>query len=939
MTPSPDFIVLTETWLPPSIYDSELGLSNFTIYRKDRCYSEDVERGGGVLIAVHKKYFSEPCSSHLNIPDDSALDQLFITVHIESAKILLGVAYFPPHLDSTVEDYQFHANYVENLSSNLQDHEIIIFGDYNLPNIKWNSENYLDFNTDENTSALTRQKTAIISNSFSFLGLGQYFPIKQSKGYTLDLAFSSLQLVLEQSLDYLLPPCRHHDYAYFEVPFSHSTVLNFTSVQFNFFKGDYEAINSALSETCWSDIFINNDIDSNIERFYKVLFDVISKFVPKSRVYCQDSFPVWYSMDLKSLIFEKKLTHRAWKRSGLQEDYINFKRLRARCIRLSLSCLENYAEKMENEIRINSKKFWSYVNNLKKNNGLPDSMFLGFNSATNGADICQLLSTHFKSVYRTTNNYTLPDDFFFEDQPCIIQSRFISPEEIFNAINNSKNSGSFGPDLVPSVFIKNSSLTLIEPLTYLFNLSISTCTFPTSWKTSFITPIFKKGDRRNVENYRPISLISCIPKLLDAIMANKLSEAIFSMIVSEQHGFIKGKSTVTNLLLFSTEVASAFDNNQQVDAVYLDFSKAFDSVSHIKLLSKLKLFGIRGPLLLWFKSYLTNRKQIVKIKDSTSNITDVLSGVPQGSHLGPILFIMFVNDIVTNINHAKILLYADDIKIYINVSSEADTILLQNDLNEIISWSINNELFLNTSKCKVLSYFKHRKNNPLIATYTIDSNELDRVSVFNDLGVIFDKCLSFSSHIEHLVSKVSGMIGFLMRSSVKFKNIWTLLHLYRCMVLSILEYASPVWSPGYAYLRIQIEQVQHRFLRYCAFKLGRPMRYDNHNYDWIMYALNIPSVESVHRYNDVVFTFKILRGLIAVSELRTLFTQRDLSYNLRAARILRESNSDTHFSFLTPVNRLRRLWNALPSNVQSIDSLLSFKQSARLIFKTVTPLS
>ena len=171
--------------------------------------------------------------------------------------------------------------------------------------------------------------------------------------------------------------------------------------------------------------------------------------------------------------------------------------------------------------------------------------------------------------------------------------------------------------------MKNCAFSLLHPLFLLFNQSINSGTFPSLWKTSYITPIFKSGDRKDVSNYRPISLISFIPKLLDSIMANKLSEVVYGKIISEQHGFLKWRPVLTNLLLFSNEVSTLVNDKAQVDTIYLDFSKAFDKVSHHKPLLKLKSFGVGGAILAWFHSYLINRRQIVKVKGFSSTPIEV----------------------------------------------------------------------------------------------------------------------------------------------------------------------------------------------------------------------------------------------------------------------------------------------------------------------------
>lgn len=226
-----------------------------------------------------------------------------------------------------------------------------------------------------------------------------------------------------------------------------------------------------------------------------------------------------------------------------------------------------------------------------------------------------------------------------------------------------------GPDMIPNLVLKALSDVFVTPLNILFNSSLQAGTFPTEWKHSFIVPIFKNGERSSCANYRGISLLSAIPKLFEKLVCVHLESALGSLLNPSQHGFRTGRSTTTNLTIFVDYVLNGMANGGQVDAVYTDFSKAFDKVNHHLLLNKLRLKGVSGVLLQWIESYLSARTQSVRIGSTLSRNIQSCSGVPQGSHLGPLFFAVFVDDLCDELENCDFLFYADDLKIFRRISS------------------------------------------------------------------------------------------------------------------------------------------------------------------------------------------------------------------------------------------------------------------------------
>lgn len=915
LVPKPDIILLTETYLHPNLLDSELGFIGYNVFRRDReviCGFSGY--GGGVLIAISDSIPVRVCD--LLHPD---LEHLFITVNHWSYKLLIGVSYFPPRSPS--DSYARHTLEVDNLIRSFDDHEILLFGDYNLPQVSWTSPpphlcNHPDL--------LIRDSVKIIDDFATLHALQQYYPDNTLKNYTLDVAFSSsVNLLHLESSDHLVPQDIHHDSAFFTLSHSYFRSIDFQSLQWDFRNVDYDSLSVSLATIDWNSHLSHVNVDSNVSELYNVIYTIIQKHVPSRRLF-SSTFPIWFSHELKSLISDKKIAHKKWRSFNLQSDYIEFKRLRAVCIRLSRTCYRNYIAKVEASSVNDCKSFWSYVKTLKSSNNLPASMSLGDQHVTTLKEISDLFARHFSSVYIMSSNHN-PSQSDQNDHTAI-QDMLISESDILRASQNLKSSFSFGPDLLPTSFVKNCISTLLYPLGVLFNKSIQEGHLPKFWKQSFVTPVFKSGNKSSISQYRPISIISAFPKLLDAIIAEKFSEVFSSVIIDEQHGFVKGRSTSSNLLLYSNYISRAIECSRQVDSICLDFSKAFDTIDHGLLLNKLSSIGVKGNVFRWIASYLNGREQSVRIKGTTSTNFVTTSGVPQGSHLGPILFILFINDITESIPFGKTLIYADDVKLFSVINSPCDGSKLQRSLDAVTIWSHENRLQLNISKCTSISFY--RGSNPLKFVYCIGAHQLASVSSVKDLGVLFDSSFKFTSHLQAVTSKAFATLGFLMRSTKDFTNVQTIRYLYQSIVLPNLLYCSIIWSPHTAQNISVLESVQRRFIRYISYKAGDPMRAIDHDYSTRSNRFYLPTIKSIHHSSDVITTFKIIRGIIVCSELSDLFESRVLSYDLRRARAIAEDVNRSNYGFESAIARLRREFNLLP-NCITILSFNEFRSEAK----------
>lgn len=386
-----------------------------------------------------------------------------------------------------------------------------------------------------------------------------------------------------------------------------------------------------------------------------------------------------------------------------------------------------------------------------------------------------------------------------------------------------------------------------------------------------------------------------------------------------QHGFMKKRSCTTQLLKVYHEIGKILDQGGQIDVVYLDYSKAFDCVSHEYLLYKLKhSYGFSNNLLSWFSDYLSGRFQTVLIEGCNSEWKPVTSGVPQGSILGPFLFLLFINDMPNSITSASTALFADDCKVFKSVHSLDDCASLQNDLSAMHAWSQKWQMSFNVTKCKVLTITRSR--SPFIYQYHIDGTNLDRVGEFKDLGITFDSNLKFTSHINSLISKSNKLCGIIKRAIGYHAPQNVKVQLYKSLVRPNLEYSTQVWSPYFKNEILSIESVQRSMTRYI-------LNYPDSSYSDRCTILEFLPLSYRREVFDLVFIYKCIHRLFDVDFSNEFFiVPTDTS--LRSAQngiLLSNSFTRTEHFKSSYFNRIPHLWNVLPLAIRMSPSMSIFK--------------
>lgn len=427
------------------------------------------------------------------------------------------------------------------------------------------------------------------------------------------------------------------------------------------------------------------------------------------------------------------------------------------------------------------------------------------------------------------------------------------------------------------------------------------------WKFSNVIPIYKSGPRTDISNYRPVCISNNFSKIFDSMLAKIITSHVSKSIIPEQHGFCQGRSTETNLFLFTNFINNCMEDGSAVDCVYTDLKKAFDKVPVNLLLFKLKsYYNIGEPLLSCLSSYLSGRYQQVTITGHYSQPFQIHSGVGQGTHLGPVLFILFINDIYSAIKFSNFLLFADDCKIFKRIDTYKDQCDLQSDLTSFTNWCRVNGLELNVGKCRQMKF--SRQLSPLQFAYKINDSVVESVASFKDLGVYMDPKLNFGVHIDVVVSKASKLLGFINRSTKGFSNIRCLIILFVSIVRPVTEYCSVVWAPSYITHIDRIEKVLKRFIRTLCLKCG--LEYSSQNYDRLLCYFGLPRLSCRRSYRDIMFLFKVLNNFIKCPELVDLIQLHVPSqYNLRHHPFVDVEFHRTNYGIHSPLVRVSNLIN------------------------------
>ena len=623
-------------------------------------------------------------------------------------------------------------------------------------------------------------------------------------------------------------------------------------------------------------------------------------------------------MNKKALRAIKK-KHKMYKRflkSKNGERYQLYVKERNLCTKILKQARRAYEKGVASEGKTNPKKFWRYVQErMKTKTGIGTLKEKDGPLITNDKEKAETLNDFFSSVFTHENKNNIPNLAPGEySKGSFLSEIIVTPQAVEKKLKDLNPDKAQGPDKIPPKVLKELSKELSEPLCYLFNLSLQTGQLPSDWKKAEVTAIFKKGSKLEPGNYRPVSLTCVLCKVMESFIRDGIVNHFKEnkLYADCQHGFRQSRSCVTQLLYVMENFTQYFDEGIPIDVLYLDFRKAFDSVPHERLLTKIEAYGVTDNVLRWTRSFLSGRTQKVRVGSAMSNEAPVISGIPQGSILGPILFTAFINDMPTSLK-SSCYIFADDTKIF-NDAHKKETI--QEDIYKLQQWSETWDLFFNVSKCHVMHMGSSNPHHDYFMKISDNVQKIDECKEEKDLGVTFDPMLKFDSHIHKIVAKANRMLGIIKRSFMSL-NKDCFMKLYKAFVRPHLEYANVIWAPHLKRQSIYIENVQRR-----ATKLLKPC--DTMSYNDRLRYLKLHSLKGRRDRGDLIQLCKIYNGVDDVN-FHSLFSPAtsSLTRNSEGKILVRHCNTNMrkfYFSFRVISN-----WNSLPYHVKRANNINDFK--------------
>ena len=901
---NPDVIGLTEVKPKNTCYQlsaQELNIDGYTAFVN--------LSGRGVALYVKDYYGAVDFK-----PKQEADAAVWCTVKISGTEtMIIGVVYRSPN-SSEQQNRSLESN-IRSAADGVF-HYFLLMGDFNFPEINWNSFR---------VNAADNHPAESFLNCIQDLFLHQHVlePTHHRHGQTantLDLIFTNgEELVSDLLYNETIGKSHHSTLTWTTTCYLQRTVTSTVKHCYN--KGDFDGMRKLLSIVDWDGKLNELSLEEMWFEIKDSILEAVRKCIPIITFNDQKASrrrkPVWMNDRAMAALRRKKKAYDRYLRSREGMDYIEYVKLRNTAKSEVRNAVRNYEKDIASKAKKNPKAFYRYVNSKIKGRGaIPDLRNSNGSVINENLDKANAFNKFFSSVFTKEDIAELPQ---LPNKGVKQQLTDVSftCEDVLKLLQDLKPDKSPGPDMIHPRVLKECAHELAYPLFRLFRKSLDEGNVPKDWKSGNVTPIHKKGSRTSVDNYRPVSLTSVICKVIEKLLRKPLLDHMFDndFISDCQHGFIPGRSCTTQLLEVLDKWTDILDSGGAMDVIYLDLAKAFDSVPHRRLLLKLQSYGINGIYLRWISNFLLGRSQRVMVAGTGSEWAPVLSGVPQGSVLGPVLFICYINDMPNTVS-SFIYMYADDTKIGRQVATAEDSKKLQADLNRMQQWSDKWQLKFNSTKCKVM----HLGYDNSKATYTMINDRvevpLEHSSEEKDLGVWTDNKLKFAGHVGHIVAKGGQLLGLIKRSFVH-RDVDIIKTLYTALVRPHLEYANVVWHPRYKKEVEQLERVQRR-----ATKLVCNLRHVP--YESRLRQMELPSLVYRRYRGDMIEVFKYLRGMYSVRSTELLprasvSALRGHDYKLMK-RHCRSHVRLTFFSF-----RVVTLWNNLPSEVVSAPSLNTFK--------------
>lgn len=902
----PDILCLTETWLDDSVPAQGYVPNGYRIIRKDR--SEDFKqkygknRGGGVAI-LYKNHLKIEKKSYMT--DDV---EEILWVHVKRKQsFMLGIIYRPEYTD-LMKDTEGETKIEENVrkASEISD-RLIITGDFNIDdsdtscNLKKQLNNIY---SSYNLSQYVRKPTRIDNKSGRPTIIDHVWanPEKQLINHASTFIGVSDHLGTFIKLNMQKPKVE-------EKTIKHRSYKNYDPQTF------CRNLRENLSQSNLRQHLENRDVNSCTEVLIKVLQATANQLAPmmETRICEKKNYIPWYKNELRDMIAQKNELISDYYYYGLQSFLTRVKAISNRISHLKRKLKKNYITEKLAENKDNPKKCWNVINLLTNRNKINDSVEPDMITQERANDYNQYFATIGEEIKKKLNIQTQLKDFHG------LEGFNFRPEtdvSIKKLIDKIKKDVATGADDIGAKLIKDASEVLSPLLAEIINLGYQSSIFPDCMKTATIKALHKKEDPDKISNYRPISILPTLSKVFERAATDQLVEHLEknNLLSRHQHAYRKGHSTQTCLVEVSNHLYKLIDQKKWTAIASLDLSKAFDSICHLLLLNKLAKLNISEPTLLWIKSYLTNRRQRTKFKSFTSEEKPVTSGVPQGSIIGPLLFLCFTNDIAEVFEEkCKIVSYADDTQLLIDAASLNElTKKIENIITTAQQWYTENSMKNNIGKTEVLILNTKNANLKDVTIKVKDEGNLIKIkpkAYIKILGVMIDNQLNWSKQINNVKRNATNSIRNLHRINhllpVKLK-----VNLYNALVTPHFDYADVVWG-GCSQTNCQKLQIAQNF---AAKSITGNKKYDSASASMSkLRFLNLHQRRIVH---ESVYTHKSLLQLNPPNSNIVYLQQRPTSNtrNSTIGKLNLPKHRTTKFQN-SPLYRTIKAWNSCPEHL------------------------
>ena len=902
----PDIIMLTEV-IPKAqrspIASVLLSIPNYCLFTSFNPESENLGSSGERGISIYVR-----CNLHatsVSFPASGFKESLWVKVRLRSHHCLLvGCIYRSPSGDGHQSMRQFGQmmRHVRTLSPS----HLLVTGDFNFPQIDWKREF-----SNASEAHPSHELLEIMREYFLFQHVQE--PTRYRHGdcsNTLDLVFTNEEGMIK-NLQYL-PGIGKSDHISLQFSLMcHAMRKKDIIPKQNFKRADFVSLNQLLASVNWNSMDQCSAEDAYLF-LMKTLNTAMDRYIPKSQKKTNRK-NIYMTSSALNLKQKKRALARTYHQT---QDIIDLARLNnceQKLRSLTRKLQREHEHALVANIKQNPKSFWRYTGSrMKTRVGVDDLMDDSGCLAADDSKKAEILNQQFSKVFTKEKKEAMPD-FPVRCDHDILSDVTISPLIVRKKLASIKTSSSPGPDNLHPRVLQEAASSLCVPLSKLFRRSLDEGFFPSAWSLGSVTPVYKKGNKQDPANYRPISLTAIPCKILESIIRDELLGHLRrnNLLSNCQHGFRPRRSCETQLLEVLEDWSQLIETKSPVDAVYLDFSKAFDSVPHERLMMKLAGYGVRDKLLRWIKNFLSNRFQRVVVGSSFSDWAPVVSGVPQGSVLGPILFLVYINDLPDSVK-STIKIFADDTKIYSRANHGQSAHNLQLDIDHMLRWSELWQMPFNAGKCSIL----HIGNSNRSFDFTMNGALLQKTSSEKDLGVVIDKELKFKQQAASAVSRATRILAVIRRSFANIdKFIFPLL--YKTMVRPHLEYGNSVWGPFNRRDQKLVEGVQRRATRMVRSLANLP-------YPERLSELDLPSLYYRRRRGDMIKVFQLLHG--GVDQDPSLFLDLDRGGRTRGhAFKLVKPNAASRVRCFSFSVRIVNDWNTLPCHVVDSTTISQFK--------------